>query len=284
MAFLRELKKTSKHLGKKWHPHNADAPLLNLQNVSVVYESGFALNDVSFEVQQSERVAVVGPNGAGKSTLLQSVAGVLKPTNGKITISGQEPDEHICIAYLPQKSSVDWQFPVTVWDVVMMGRVGRIGFFRRASEEDRAIVLHSLKTVGMDELMQRQISQLSGGQQQRMFIARALAQEAELVLMDEPLTGLDTNSIDTIFSILDNLQKEKVTVLVTLHDLNMASEKFEKVLLLNRNMVAYGRPEEALSPENLTTAYGSRLHVVTDNKNQRTLTINDSCCGGHQHD
>ncbi len=284
MTFLKEIRDTKKHLNKKWHPHNEDVPLLSLKNVGITYESGFALRAATFDVEQGERVAIVGPNGAGKSTLLKSIAGVLSPTQGSIAISGQKPDEHICIAYLPQKSTVDWQFPVTVWDVVMMGRIGRIGFFRNASEKDKAIVTDALKTVGMDHLQKRQISQLSGGQQQRMFIARALAQEAELVLMDEPLTGLDTTTIDTIFSILDNLKKEDVTVLVTLHDLNMASEKFEKVLLLNRDMIAYGKPDQTLSAQNLTQAYGNHLHVILDEAQQSTMAINDSCCGGDSHD
>jgi ABC-type Mn2+/Zn2+ transport system ATPase subunit len=166
----------------------------------------------------------------------------------------------------------------------MMGRTGRIGLFKHPTEKDKAIVFDALKTVRMDHLMKRQISQLSGGQQQRMFIARALAQEAELVLMDEPLTGLDTTTIDTIFSILDDLKKEDVTVLVTLHDLNMASEKFEKILLLNRDMIAYGLPDHALSSNHLTMAYGNHMHVVLDDEQHPTMTINDTCCGGHSHD
>jgi manganese/iron transport system ATP-binding protein len=284
MTFLKELQDTKKHINHKWHPHNADVPLLSLKNVGVTYESGYALRDATFDVEQGERVAIVGPNGAGKSTLLKCIAGVLTPTQGTIAISGQKPDEHICIAYLPQKSTVDWQFPVTVWDVVMMGRTGRIGLFKHPTEKDKAIVFDALKTVRMDHLMKRQISQLSGGQQQRMFIARALAQEAELVLMDEPLTGLDTTTIDTIFSILDDLKKEDVTVLVTLHDLNMASEKFEKILLLNRDMIAYGLPDHALSSNHLTMAYGNHMHVVLDDEQHPTMTINDTCCGGHSHD
>ena len=260
MAIFQELKKTTRHLSKE-HKHDLNAPILRVKNLTVSYESGVALEDVSFELAPGERVAIVGPNGAGKSTLIKAIAGVLEPTSGKVEIFGHDPDGHICIAYVPQRTQVDWNFPVTVTDVAMMGRIGQMGLFRIPTAKDRKLVQNALDVVSMKHLAQRQISQLSGGQQQRMFIARALAQEAELILMDEPMTGLDVPSQDNIFEILDELRKDGVTVLVSLHDLQMASERFDKVILLNRNLLAIGPAEDALRTENLIHAYGGSLQL-----------------------
>ncbi len=275
MAFLKELRQTRQLLSKH-HPHHADAPILQVEGLSVQYESGYALQDVRFELNAGDRLAVVGPNGAGKSTLLKVIAGVLAPSQGYVRISGHEPGGHICIAYVPQRSQVDWNFPVTVADVVMMGRIGRMGLFRNPKVSDWALVRQALETVGVTDLAGRQISQLSGGQQQRMFIARALAQEAELMLMDEPLTGLDANSVEDIFSIMEELKRRKVTVLVSLHNLRMAAQRFDKVLLLNHRMLAIGAPQEALSQANLVRAYGAQLHLVPTPEG--TLALEDSCC------
>lgn len=260
MAIFQELKKTTRHLSKE-HKHDLNAPILRVKNLTVSYESGVALEDISFELAPGERVAIVGPNGAGKSTLIKAIAGVLEPTSGKVEIFGHDPDGHICIAYVPQRTQVDWNFPVTVTDVAMMGRIGQMGLFRIPTAKDRKLVQNALDVVSMKHLAQRQISQLSGGQQQRMFIARALAQEAELILMDEPMTGLDVPSQDNIFEILDELRKDGVTVLVSLHDLQMASERFDKVILLNRNLLAIGPAEDALRTENLIHAYGGSLQL-----------------------
>jgi ABC-type Mn2+/Zn2+ transport system ATPase subunit len=255
-------------------------PILRAEGLTLHYESGMALEDVSFELQNGERLAVVGPNGAGKSTLLKIIAGVLTPSAGRVQIFGNEPGRHICIAYLPQRNQVDWSFPVTVTDVVMMGRVGQLGLFRNPKARDRELVNQALEIVRMTHLAKRQISQLSGGQQQRMFVARALAQEAELMLMDEPLTGLDVNSQEEVFGILDRLQRENVTVLVSLHDLKMAAEKFDRVMLLNHVMLALGIPEDVLIPENLVSAYGGHLHLVPTGDG--ALALGDTCCGDHE--
>ncbi len=205
MSIFQELRKTTRHLNRE-HSHDPDAPILRADGISVRYESGAALEDVSFELTPGERIAIVGPNGAGKSTLIKVIAGVQQPTSGQISIFGHKPDGHICIAYVPQRTQVDWNFPVTVADVAMMGRVGQMGLFRNPKPKDWEIVQQALDVVSMGHLAKRQIDQLSGGQQQRMFIARALAQEAELILMDEPMTGLDVPSQDEIFAILDLLQ------------------------------------------------------------------------------
>ncbi len=277
MTFLDELLKTTRHFSKQRDPHQANAPILRADGVCVQYESGSALESVSFELNPGERLAVVGPNGAGKSTLLKVIAGVLAATKGQVHVYGHAPGGHICIAYLPQRSQVDWTFPVTVADVVMMGRVGQLGLFRNPKPRDWQLVRQALEVVHLEPLAKRQINQLSGGQQQRMFIARALAQEAELMLMDEPLTGLDARAQEDIFIILDELRRQGVTVLVSLHDLKLAAQKFDQVMLLNKKMLGIGSPSEVLLPENLLMAYGGHLHLVP--VDDGALALGDTCCG-----
>ena len=258
-----------KKVTKKGVPHAPDVPTVVLQNVSVIYAGGangltttrgeqYALRDVSCQVKPGERIAVVGPNGAGKSTLFKLIVGTVKPSRGVVDVYGNEPGGHICIAYVPQRNQIDWSFPVTVADVVMMGRVGQIGLFRWPRRRDWRVVQDSLVRVDAAHLAQKQIGELSGGQQQRVFMARALAQEAELLLLDEPLTGLDIPSQETIFEILDRLQQEAVTVMVATHDLNLAAERFDRVMLLNHEIVAFGAPTAVLQPDYLLQAYGGR--------------------------
>ncbi|MCP4141948.1 MAG: metal ABC transporter ATP-binding protein [Chloroflexi bacterium] len=284
MSLFKEFKKTSRHLSRQQrHEHREGAPILHAEKLNMRYENGAALEGVSFSLQEGERVAIVGPNGAGKSTLLKIIAGVEKQSSGEIQIFGHAPAGHICIAYVPQRSQVDWTFPVTVADIAMMGRAGHLGLFRNPKSHDWDVVHHALDVVKLDHLAKRQIDQLSGGQQQRMFIARALAQEAELMLMDEPMTGLDIPSQDNIFGILDELREENVTLLISLHDLKMASERFDKVMLLNKHLLAIGPAEDALRPENLIAAYGGNLQLIPTEDGM--LPIGDtSCCDGeHEH-
>jgi manganese/iron transport system ATP-binding protein len=228
-------------------------------------------------------MAVVGPNGAGKSTLFKIIAGVLKPTQGLVQIYGHEPKGHICIAYVPQRNLVDWSFPVDVADVVMMGRISKLGPIRWPSAQDWEIAHHSLDLVGMQGYASRQISELSGGQQQRVFIAQALTQEAHLILMDEPLTGLDLSTQQDIFRILDLLQEKKVTVMIAMHDLKLASERFDRVLLLNKRLIGVGLPDEVFVPGKLSQAYGSHFRMVPTRDG--TFMIEDTCCeeGDHAH-
>ena len=277
MTLFEELQKTSQHLHRHRHPHQSDAPILRAENLGVRYDSGIALENATFELNLGERLAVVGPNGAGKSTLLKVIAGVLSPTEGHVQIFGNEPGGHICIAYVPQRNQVDWSFPVSVADVVMMGRVGQLGLFRNPKASDWDLVNEALDVVRMTHLAKRQISQLSGGQQQRMFIARALAQEAELMLMDEPLSGLDINSQEEVFGILDKLKEQRVTVMVSLHDLKVAAQRFERVMLLNHKMLAIGNPDSVLNPDNLVAAYGGHLHLIPTEEG--ALALGDTCCG-----
>uniref|UniRef100_A0A7C4KYF7 Metal ABC transporter ATP-binding protein n=1 Tax=Bellilinea caldifistulae TaxID=360411 RepID=A0A7C4KYF7_9CHLR len=264
------------------HAHEAGKPILRLDKVTVSYESGKALDEISFELQRGERLAVVGPNGAGKSTLFKVIAGVLHPTSGLVEVAGSQPDGHICIAYVPQRSQVDWNFPLQVRDVVMMGRVGKIGWLRRPTPKDQQIVRRALETVGLQELADRQIGQLSGGQQQRMFIARALAQEAELMLMDEPFTGLDVPAQEELFRILDSLRTQGVTVMVALHDLQTASERFDRVMLLNRRLIGLGSAEQIFTPEHLIAAYGGHLRLIPSQ--QGFIALGDTCCDEGEHD
>jgi ABC-type Mn2+/Zn2+ transport system ATPase subunit len=276
MQLLRELRRTDHLIRRQRPPHQEEMPILRIEGLEVRYESGAALEDVSFELCMAEQVAVVGPNGAGKSTLFKVIAGVLNPTDGSVDVFGHDPGGHICIAYVPQRSQVDWDFPVNVTDVVMMGRVGKMGLFRHPSAQDREIVHRSLNVVNMSHLAKRQIGELSGGQQQRMFIARALAQEAELILMDEPLTGLDLSSQDGIFRILDQLRQHSVTVMVAMHDLKLAAERFDRVMLLNHRLLGFGPPEQALNSRNLLEAYGGHLHLLPSDDG--TWVLGDTCC------
>ena len=271
--------------------HAPDTPTLEVRDVSVAYAAAgngfaasratqYALEDVSFQVERGEQIAVVGPNGAGKSTLFKLIVGVLKPSQGKVLMCGHEPDRHTCIAYVPQRSQIDWSFPATVEDVVMMGRIGRMGLLSRPRRRDWEFVRASLARVNASHLAKKQIGELSGGQQQRVFIARALAQEAELLLLDEPLSGLDVPSQQSIFEILASLRPDGVTVLVATHDLNLAAERFDRVMLLNRRIVSFDRGQAVLTAENLLAAYGGHVHRIGQDN---AMLLADSCCGGEEH-
>lgn len=264
-------------------PHQPGTPILEISHLSVRYDSVVALEDISLRLVAGERIAVIGPNGAGKSTLFKVIAGVLPASSGEVKIYGQGPGGHICIAYVPQRSQVDWDFPVNVADVVMMGRIGKLGLLRYPKARDWAYVRQCLQVVKLDHLADRQIGELSGGQQQRMFIARALAQEAELMLMDEPFTGLDARSQEDILAILDELQRRGVTVMASTHDLDLASQHFDRVVLLNRRVLGVGGPDEVFSAERLIQAYGGHLRLIQTE--EETIALSDTCCDdreGHE--
>ncbi len=253
--------------------HEPNKPILDVQHITVRYNGQAALNDINFHLHAGERVAVVGPNGAGKSTLFKVVAGVLPPSTGEVNIFGSRPGGHVCIAYIPQRSQVDWNFPVSVADVVMMGRSAKLGPLNWPHKKDWEQVRHALETVELSDLASRQIGQLSGGQQQRMFIARALAQEAELMLMDEPLSGLDTPSQEGLLNLLDTLRNQNVTVMVATHDLEQAARHFDRIMLLNHRVIAFDTPQQVLHTDNLLEAYGGRLKVGA----QGTMLVDDCC-------
>lgn len=276
---------TLRSLIHKPERHRPDAPVVEFRNVTICYNGDKpALQDATFALVRGERVAIVGPNGAGKSTLLKAIAGILSPTRGTVDVYGAVAGGHICIGYVPQRSQVDWNFPVTVADVVMMGRVARIGLLRHPGRHDRRLVAESLAQVGMTSLADRQIGELSGGQQQRVFIARALAQEAELLLMDEPLTGLDVPAQEAIFNILDLLRARGLTVLVSTHDLQLATERFDRLMLLRKRVIGFGPAAEVLTPANLRLAYGSHMTILP--AAEGVLALGDTCCEGdeeHHH-
>ena len=260
--------------------HDSQAPALAFQSVSVFYGNTPALEDISFQLDRGAQVAVVGPNGAGKSTLFNIIAGITKPDQGDVHIYGSGPDGHICVGYVPQRNRIDWRFPVTVSDVVMMGRIGQIGLFRWPRRGDWARVESALEQVGMADFAKRQIGELSGGQQQRVFLARALAQEAELLMLDEPLTGLDMPSQQAILGILDELGERGITTLIATHDLSSAAAQFSTMMLINRRLIAYGPPQEVLTHEALTEAFGAHFHLVRDEEGE--VILGDAgCAGGH---
>jgi len=256
--------------------HERGTPILDVSDLTVRYDGTTALDSISFQLTVGERIAVVGPNGAGKSTLFKVVAGVLPASRGEVKVFGHGPEGHICIAYVPQRSQVDWRFPANVADVVMMGRIGKIGMFRWPKKRDWDVVRESLSLVGMATLSKRQIGELSGGQQQRVFIAQALSQEADLILMDEPLNGLDAPSQEAIFDLLDELSRRHVTVMIATHDLHVAAERFDRVMLLNRKLVGFGPPSEIIAPERLVEAYGGHMQVIETPAGQKMLI--EECC------
>ena len=263
--------------------HVGEACAIQLRGLEVQYDHYTALYGIDIDIEAGERVAVVGPNGAGKSTLLKAIAGVNRPSAGEVLIFGHRPGGHVCIAYVPQRSQVDWRFPVTVREVVMMGRIRRIGLFRWPRGRDWAFVDEAMQRVDITDLADRHIAELSGGQQQRVFLAQALAQEAEIILLDEPLTGLDTPTQEAIFSLLDQLTQAGVTILVATHDLTQAAGFFDRVLLVNRQLISFGPPQQALSREFLMQAYGGQLHALEGDDGMVVLA--DDCCGGgEEHD
>ncbi|MDD4903486.1 MAG: metal ABC transporter ATP-binding protein [Candidatus Bipolaricaulis sp.] len=256
--------------------HDPTAPALRIRGLHVSYGERTALEDVTFDLPAGARLAVVGPNGAGKSTLLKAIAGILPCARGSIAVHGVAPEGHICIAYLPQRSDVDWRFPVTVVDAVMMGRTGRLGPLRRPKEPDRTIVQEALARVDLADRGSRRIGDLSGGEQQRMFLARAIAQEAEVVLLDEPLAGLDVSSQNEILVLLERLPK--TTLLVALHDLGIAATRFDVLLLLRSRVLGFGRSADVLRPETLSAAYGGSLRMVKAENG--VLVVHDTTCSG----
>jgi ABC-type Mn2+/Zn2+ transport system ATPase subunit len=254
---------------------------LQLTNVDVAYPPRLALHNLSFSIPHGARVAVVGPNGAGKSTLFKALVGLLPIQRGQVLIHGLPIGQHQdCVAYIPQREEVDWRFPVRVQDVIMMGRFGRLGWWQRPGKADQAIVQRAIQQMGIDNLADRPIGDLSGGQQQRVFLARALAQEPHILLMDEPFNGVDAATQEATLALLDQLHSEQVTVLVSTHDLSLAANRFEQILLLNRHLVAFGPPEQVFQPENLRLAFGPQVLFLNGN------AIVDECCPPdeeHQH-
>ena len=241
----------------------ADAPpALTISGLTVSYHQTPVLRDVTATIPARQLVAVIGPNGAGKSTLLKAILGLIPIDAGTIRVLGKPVDRaRSHIAYVPQTETVDWDFPVTAGEVVMMGRYPRLGLLRRPGRNDRRIVAECLEMVGMTAYADRHIRQLSGGQQQRIFLARALAMEADILLLDEPFVGVDARTEETIFRLMDELTAAGKTLVVVIHDL-AELKRFDSVLMLNRHLVAHGPVATTATPENLRRTYGGRLTLL----------------------
>ena len=237
---------------------------IEVEDLTVAYREKPVLWDLDLHVPQGVLLAIVGPNGAGKTTLIKSILGLVKASAGRIIIHGKsyEQQRHL-VAYVPQRGSVDWDFPTNVLDVVMMGLYGSLGWFSRPGKKEHQLALEALEKVGMVEFSRRQISQLSGGQQQRVFLARALTQDAQVYFMDEPFQGVDATTEKTIVNLLKELRAAGKTVIVVHHDLQTVSEYFDWVLLLNVRRIACGPVTEVFTEQNLKLTYGGKVSFLT---------------------
>lgn len=239
---------------------------VEVTDLTVAYANKPVLWDVDLMLPGGTLMAIVGPNGAGKTTLIKAILGLLPVAAGQVLVYGKPyVDQRKLVAYVPQRGSVDWDFPTSVLDVVTMGRYGALGWFKRPRKEDQALAMDALAKVGMDHLAQRQISQLSGGQQQRTFLARALVQDADVYFMDEPFQGVDATTERTIVALLQDLRAAGKTVLVVHHDLQTVAEYFDWVMLLNVRRIAAGPVEAVFTEENLRKTYGGRVAFMGKN-------------------
>jgi manganese/zinc/iron transport system ATP- binding protein len=238
---------------------------LEIHDMTVAYHRRPVLWDVDLTVPEGKLVGIVGPNGAGKTTLIKAALGLVPLASGKVEIYGQpyQRQRHL-VGYVPQRESVDWDFPVTVQDVVMMGTYGRLGWFKRPGRAERATAQECLEQVGMQSFARRQIRQLSGGQQQRVFLARALAEQAKVYFLDEPFAGVDAATESAIVELLQRMRSEGKTVFVVHHDLQTVRDYFDYVILLNMRLVACGPVESTFTNENLQKTYGGRLTVLDE--------------------
>lgn len=245
------------------HDVSRSPAVLDVHDVTVAYHRRPVLWDIDLTIDEPSLVGIVGPNGAGKSTLIKAILGLVPLTSGSVTVLGEPVHrQRKRIGYVPQRESVDWDFPVSVLDVVLMGTYGRLGWFRRPGSRQRNSAMQCLDRVGLAELAERQIGQLSGGQQQRTFLARALAQEADVYLMDEPMAGVDAATERAVFALLQELRKGGKTVLVVHHDLRTVPHYFERVVMLNMRLVAAGPTADVFTADNLRKTYGGRLTLL----------------------
>lgn len=251
----------------------AQPPLLKIENLSVAYGPVLALQNVRLELPGGTLVGVIGPNGAGKSSLLKGLLGMV-PTVGTVSIAGKSlAQARQRISYVPQRSEVRWDFPVTVEEVVMMGRYKHIGWVKFPGKNDHRIVAETLEQVGMAEYRHRQIGHLSGGQQQRVFVARALAQQGDIMLLDEPLTGVDTTSQEVIINLLERLRDQGKLIIVATHDLNATSRECNFVACINHRLVAFGPPSQVFKPEILAETFGGSVLTVTSGNSPDGKTL-----------
>ncbi len=232
------------------------AGTVSVKNLHVSYYGKEVVHDVSFSFEAQKLIGIIGPNGAGKSTMMKATLGLIPRDKGKVSFDGQDVEAvRKDIAYVPQRSDIDWDFPITVLDTVLIGRYPRLGLFRRPKKADKQFAYACLEKVGMQEFASRQIAELSGGQQQRVFLARALAQEAEYFFLDEPFVGIDVASEETIIKILKDLRNDGKVVFVVHHDLTKVEAYFDDLILINRELIQAGPVKEVIQPEIMTKAY-----------------------------
>ncbi len=231
---------------------------IEIYNLSVRYDAELVIRNINLTIPKGKLVAIIGPNGAGKSTLIKAILNLVKPTSGTVFFPAINNNKRK-IAYVPQSESVDWDFPASVLDVVMMGRYGHLGLFKRPHKHERDISMAMLKKLGMADFTKRQISQLSGGQKQRVFLARALVQEADLYLLDEPFKGVDMQTEKTIITLLKTLKDEGKTIIAVHHDLQTVKNYFDWVTLINTKIIANGNTKKVFCAQNINTAYGGQI-------------------------
>lgn len=240
-------------------------PALEIHDLTVAYHKKPVLWGIDLAVEAGSLVGIIGPNGAGKSTLIKACMGLLPLSSGWVEIFGQPlKKSRNRVGYIPQRESIDWDFPVTAFDVVLMGRYGHIGLFRWPSKKDRDLANECLASVGMSSFANRQISHLSGGQQQRVFLARALAQRSDVYFMDEPFSGVDARTEESIITLLRELRDDGKTVFVVHHDLSTADEYFDQLMLVNQRLVAFGETKKVFTPGLIQKTYGGRLSIMTE--------------------
>ncbi len=260
-GYHQGIKERSAALGQE-HPENAP---LSVDDMTVAYHHKPVLWDIEYDAPEGKLIGIIGPNGAGKSTLIKAIMDLVPRASGRVMIYGKPyAKQRGLVGYVPQRESVDWDFPVNALDVVVMGRYGKIGWCRPVRREDKEVAMHALERVGMSDYAHRQISQLSGGQQQRVFLARALAQDAKLYFMDEPFAGVDAATEGAIITILQELIQRKRTVFVVHHDLQTVPQYFDELILLNMRIVAQGPTAEVFTPDNLAKTYGGKLTLLDE--------------------
>lgn len=240
-------------------------PALEIHDLTVAFERKPVLWNIDLTIPQGKLVGIIGPNGAGKSTLIKAVMGILPLSSGYVKLFDQQiGDVRHRISYVPQRESVDWDFPASVLDVVLMGRYSKLGLFKRPRKADRDAAMDCLRKVGMESFAHRQISQLSGGQQQRTFLARALAQQADIYFMDEPFAGVDAATEKTIIGLLRTMTHSEKTLVVVHHDLHSVSQYFDWVIMLNTRLVGVGPTQTTFTQKNLHETYGGKLTILAD--------------------
>ncbi len=236
---------------------------ISVKGINISYERKRVLSNIYLDIEKGHIYGLIGPNGAGKSTLFKTILGLIEPNSGSVIVLGDEMKKvRKKVAYVPQKDEIDWDFPATVYDIVQMGRYPHKKVLQRLDQNDHTITQEALEKVGMQDFAKRQIGALSGGQQQRVFIARALCQQADIFLLDEPFVGVDITTENKIIDILKELTKDEKTVMIVHHDLATADDYFDKVILLNQRLITYGDTKEVFTQENIAKTYASQLNIL----------------------